>query len=51
MSFMRWFAGIILLFFMLGLVYKIGGLIINLLLIIGVSIFIFDVLFHGKKHV
>lgn len=51
MSFMRWFAGIILFLCMLSIVYKIGGIIINLLLVICAFVFVFDVLFNRKKHV
>jgi len=51
MSFIRWFAGILLFLCMLSIVYKIGGIIINAILIICASVFFIDALLHGKKHV
>jgi len=42
MVFLRWLGGIIIFFWLLGLIFKIGGGMINLLLIIAAIVFIVD---------
>lgn len=42
MGFLRWIGGIIILFWLLGFVLRIGGGMIHLLLVVAVVVFIFD---------
>lgn len=49
MTFFRWLGGFILLFWIIGLIFKIGGSFINFLLIIAALIFVVDLLFGKKK--
>ncbi|WP_147590103.1 lmo0937 family membrane protein [Clostridium polynesiense] len=44
MGFLRWIGGIILLIWLLGLLFKMGGSLIHLLLVIAVIVFIIDFL-------
>ena len=50
MGFLRWIGGIIVLFWVLGLIFKIGGGMIHILLVIAVIVFIIDMI-SGKKRV
>ncbi|NNU76392.1 lmo0937 family membrane protein [Clostridium estertheticum] len=50
MGFLRWLGGIIVLFWVLGLIFKIGGGMIHLLLVIAAIVFIVDMI-SGKKKV
>ncbi|KOA18571.1 hypothetical protein CLHOM_34730 [Clostridium homopropionicum DSM 5847] len=49
MKLLRWLGGIVLFFWALGLIFRIGGRFIHLLLIIGVIAFIYDLLFNRKN--
>ncbi|MBU3188784.1 lmo0937 family membrane protein [Clostridium bowmanii] len=50
MVFLRWIGGIIVFFWVLGLILRIGGSMIHLLLIIAVIVFIIDlILGKGKR--
>jgi len=42
MGFLRWIGGIVVFFWLLGLLLKIGGGLINVLLVVAAIIFIFD---------
>ena len=42
MGFLRWIGGIVVLFWVLGLIFRIGGLMIHWLLLIAVIVFIWD---------
>ena len=42
MVFLRWLVGIIIIFWLLGFVLKIGGIMIHMLLIIAAILFIYD---------
>jgi len=44
MGLLRWLAGILIIFWLLGLVLKIGGGLIHILIVIAVILFIFDVI-------
>lgn len=48
MTFLRWLGGFVVLFWVIGLIFKIGGNLINLLLIVAAIIFLLDAIF-GKK--
>mgnify|MGYP001573871399 FL=1 len=50
MGFLRWIGGIIVLFWVLGLIFKIGGGMIHILLVIAAIVFIVDMI-SGKKRV
>ncbi|WP_190285328.1 hypothetical protein [Clostridium sp. JN-1] len=49
MSFFQWLGGFILLTLIIGLIFKIGGNVINLLLLIAALIFIVDITFSKWK--
>lgn len=49
MSFLKWLGGFVILFWLIGLIFKIGGSIINILLIFAALIFVLDALFGKKK--
>jgi len=42
MGFLKWLVGIIVLIWVLGLVFKIGGGLIHILLVVAAIVFIFD---------
>jgi len=44
MGFLRWIAGILIIFWLLGLVLNIGGDLIHALIVIAVILFVFDVI-------
>ncbi|KYH29530.1 MULTISPECIES: lmo0937 family membrane protein [Clostridium] len=48
MKLLRWIGGIVVFFWLLGLIFRIGGRIIHLLLIIAAIVFIFDAI-TGRK--
>lgn len=48
MGFLRWIGGIVVLFWVLGLIFKIGGGLIHTLLIVAAIVFIVD-LISGKR--
>jgi len=48
MGFLRWIGGIVVFFWLLGLVLRIGGGMIHLLLVVAAIIFILDFVF-GKS--
>ncbi|MBU3158547.1 lmo0937 family membrane protein [Clostridium frigoris] len=49
MGFLRWIGGIIVFFWALGLIFKIGGGMIHILLVIAVIVFILDMISGRKK--
>jgi len=49
MGFLRWIGGIIVLFWVLGLIFKIGGGMIHILLVIAVIVFIVDMITGRTK--
>ncbi|OFI07436.1 hypothetical protein CLOACE_02650 [Clostridium acetireducens DSM 10703] len=49
MAFLRWLGGLIILFWLIGIIFKIGGILINFLLLIGAFIFIIDSLLTKRK--
>jgi hypothetical protein len=49
MNFLRWLGGFVVFFWLIGLLFRIGGGLINLLLIIAAVIFIVDAIFGRKK--
>ncbi len=50
MAFLRWIGGFVVLFWIIGLIFKIGGSFINILLIVAALIFIIDALFGRRKN-
>lgn len=50
MTFLKWLGGIVLLLWIIGLIFKIGGNFINLLLIASSLIFIIDAFSQRKKY-
>lgn len=48
MGFLRWLGGIVVFFWLLGLIFKIGGGFIHILLVVAAIVFIFDY-FTGRK--
>jgi len=49
MNFLRWLGGIVVFFWVLGLILRIGGGMIHILLIVAVIVFIVDKIF-GKRN-
>ncbi|WP_186428922.1 MULTISPECIES: lmo0937 family membrane protein [unclassified Clostridium] len=49
MGILRWIGGIVVLFWIIGLIFRIGGSLIHLLLIIAAVIFVVDALFGRRK--
>jgi len=49
MDFLRWIGGIVVFFWILGLLFKIGGSFVHLLLVIAAILFIFDWLFKKRN--
>ena len=49
MAFLKWLGGFVVLFWLIGLVFKIGGGLINLLLLVAAIIFVLDAIFGRKK--
>lgn len=50
MTFLRWLGGFVLLFWLIGLIFRIGGSFINLLLVVAAIVFIVDALFGRRKN-
>jgi hypothetical protein len=42
MGFLRWLGGIVVFFWLLGLLFKIGGGLIHILLVVAAVVFLFD---------
>lgn len=49
MGFLRWLGGIVIVFWLIGLIFKIGGTFINVLLIIAALVFLIDFIFGRRK--
>ena len=48
MGLLRWIGGVVILFWALGLIFRIGGGLINMLLVIAVIVFVVDMI-SGKR--
>ncbi len=42
MGFLRWLGGIVVFFWLLGLLFKVGGGLVHILLVVAAIVFIFD---------
>ncbi len=42
MGFLRWIGGIVVFFWLLGLLFKVGGGLIHILLVVAAVVFLFD---------
>jgi len=49
MGILRWLGGLVIMFWLIGLLFSIGGALINLLLIVAAIIFIADAFFEHKR--
>lgn len=49
MTLLRWIGGFVVLFWLIGLIFRIGGSLINLLLIVAAVVFIVDAVFGRRK--
>lgn len=49
MGFLRWIGGIVVLFWALGLIFRIGGGMVHILLVIAAIVFIMDVIFGRRR--
>ncbi|MCB2309570.1 lmo0937 family membrane protein [Clostridium tagluense] len=49
MGFLRWLGGIVIFFWALGLIFRIGGSMIHLLLVMAAIVFVVDMIFARKK--
>lgn len=50
MAVLRWIGGFVVLFWLIGLIFRIGGALINVLLIVAAIIFIIDAIFGRRKN-
>ncbi|VYU65918.1 lmo0937 family membrane protein [Clostridium tertium] len=51
MGFLRWLGGIVVVVWLLGLLFKIGGGLINILLIVAAIVFIADFITSRKNNI
>jgi hypothetical protein len=49
MGFLRWVGGIVVLFWLLGLLFTIGGALIHILLVVAAIMFIMDFITRKRK--
>lgn len=49
MAILHWIGGFVVLFWLIGLIFRIGGGLINILLVVAAIVFIIDALFGRKK--
>ena len=49
MVFLRWLGGIVVLFWLLGLLFKVGGGFIHILLIVAAAVFLIDLITGRSK--
>lgn len=49
MGFLKWLGGIVLLFWLLGFLFKVGGGLIHILLVAAVVVFLIDFITGNKK--
>lgn len=49
MTFLRWLGGFVVLFWLIGLIFRLGGSLINILLLVAALIFVIDALFGKRK--
>ena len=49
MGILRFIGGVVVFFWLLGFIFKIGGGLIHVLLVVAVAIFIFDFVFGRKR--
>lgn len=49
MTILRWIGGFVVLFWLIGLIFRIGGSLINLLLIVAAVVFIIDAIFGRRR--
>ncbi|MBU5591419.1 lmo0937 family membrane protein [Clostridium sp. MSJ-4] len=51
MTILRWIGGLVILFWLIGLIFRVGGSLIHLLLLLAAIIFVVDALFGRKNGV
>ena len=49
MTFLRWLGGFVALFWLMGILFSIGGNLINILLVVATIVFVIDVLSNTRK--
>lgn len=49
MAFLRWLGGIVVFFWLLGLLFRMGGSLIHILLIVAAVVFIIDYIFGRNR--
>lgn len=49
MTILRWIGGVVIISWLIGLIFSIGGTLINVLLIVAAVIFILDAFFGKRK--
>ncbi|MBU3090771.1 hypothetical protein KPL35_01525 [Clostridium sp. CF011] len=50
MTFLRWLGGFVVLFWLMGVLFSIGGSLINILLVVAAIVFVIDVLSSKKRN-
>lgn len=49
MALLRWIGGIVVFFWILGFIFRIGGALIHLLLVVAVIVFLYDLIFGRRR--
>jgi len=49
MDFLKWLGGIVIIIWLLGLLFRIGGFLINILLVVAALVFLFDFISKRRK--
>lgn len=49
MGLLRWIGGIVVFFWLLGFLFKAGGSMIHMLLVVAAAMFLFDFIFKGRR--
>ncbi|ERK30262.1 lmo0937 family membrane protein [Clostridium intestinale] len=49
MKFLRWLGGIVVFFWLLGLLFRIGGGLIHILLVVAAIVFLYDKFLGGRR--
>lgn len=50
MNFLRWLGGIVVFFWVLGLIFRFAGKALHLLLIVAAIVYLYDFFFVRKRH-
>jgi hypothetical protein len=51
MGFLRWLGGIVVFFWVLGFIFRMGGRFIHLLLVVAALVYLYDLFFGRKRYI